>query len=101
MRARRSLALRAIDECILSVVDPHDDCGFIREFSNHSLARSRSARLARDGGGGGGGGGGQGVGIARWRARDAWQRLAAPWYAKVRQTLPLTPSQSGWMDVMK
>jgi hypothetical protein len=45
-----------------------------------SLARSRSGRLARDGGGGGGGG--QGVGIARWRARDAWQRLAAPRYAK-------------------
>jgi hypothetical protein len=38
MRARRFLALRAIDDCILSVVDTHDDCE-IREFSNRSLAR--------------------------------------------------------------
>jgi hypothetical protein len=67
-----------------------------------SLARSRSARLARDGGGGGGG---QGVGTARWRARDAWQRLAAPRYAKVRQglyySLPATYMNETLMALVK
>ncbi len=77
MRARRSLALRAIDDCILSVVDKHDDCE-IREFSNRSLARGvqdlRETVVV--------------VGRCRDSALECARRLAALGGAKVRQDTP-------------
>jgi hypothetical protein len=57
----------------------HDDCE-IREFSNRSLEECKTCERRWWWWW-------QGVGIARWRAREAWQRLAAPRYAKVRQGL--------------